>query len=814
MLYENLTDSVKRLLRDYLISKRVNLFIGCGVSGDSSGKKGPMLLANDLRQRLIEVNNLPDITSLQHAYSALTNEQTNAEITARYTCTQVGRTAKRLAVHPWKRVYTLNIDNAFEVAFRACMTERHFDDNSLEIGIFDHAYFDSSPETRCSIIHLHGSVEHPENGYVFSHTEYAKLMTRSNPWMETLLGLMRTETFIVAGTTLGEIDVAYYLEQRSSKSVRNDTPPSILIEPTPNRLTEMLCEQHEFCLFKGTVLDFFEQLEQQTDGRSDFWFEHTDDGLSALNLDRATRLKFATTFDLVPTHPTSDGDPMRFLLGADLTWSMLEEGADIPREVYTDIREKILECLHDEHTRILLISDKPGTGKTALLRRFAFDFRPNSEYIFFYTGNFYDVNSVADILDKISKNCIVFIDNLSDAINDFSLLMPKLKKRNIVFVCADRDYRIPYIEASFTSEHFDHMDNLLNPTRNEVEKLLSRHITHGLSTVRPNNHARITERSIDEPISVFCCRIQNNFKRFDRIVKELINECDHDEKMAYTTIALARYCVALGVRRHVLSAISHFDAVEYLFSNSASLPVKYSDFHSSFVVPQQAVVGETVLRFAKTQDKNSLLVVFVDLVKALSPMVNPNTIRKRSPEARLVGRLMDFDSVVKQFIDDYAERFYEEVKTESEWNSRYWEQLSLMKLDRFLASPEDTLLLQESLQHARSALTRESHPFSHTTLAKVLFQAMRSEPQSKEDYFNEAWDHVSIADLIESRWERRGAALFVVAFTGAKNFVEMGGVLSGKQNDKLRDMISTTHGLMLQDRRLLKARDEIRQIAG
>ncbi len=813
MLYADLSRDRTRLLKDYLTSQRVNLFVGSGISGDSSSQLGPMLLSGDLRKRLVEVNELPSETSLQLAYAALSSDQIADEITARYTCGHVGPTVARLARHPWKRVYTLNVDNAFERAFREFGAQRIFGESSLEVGIFSDDYFDVAPETRCSIIHLHGSVEQSARGYVFSHTEYARQMTRPNPWMTTLLGLMRTETFIVAGTTLEEIDVTYYLEQRSGRSIRGDAPPSILIEPNPNRLTEMLCERHEFYLFEGTVLDFFEQLEKQTSGQVDFWPDHADDGLSELSLSRAARLKFSTTFELVPRVPLPGGDSMRFLLGAEIGWHMLKEGADIPREIYTDVRTKILDILHSDHCRILLISDKPGSGKTALLRRLAFDLRANIGNVFFHTGNFYcEIDLAVKIIDGLQGSCVVFIDNLADAINDFSLFMPKLQRRDIIVVCADRDYRIPYIEAAFTAENFDHIDNFLDPTRNEIKRLLSVHIEHGLSTVAEADQRNLAKLRGDEPMSVACCRIQNNFKRFDKIVRELLSECDRNEQLAYTTIALARYCVASGIRRHILSTISCFDAVEHLFSSSASLPVKYSDVKSLFVVPRQTVVGETVLKLAATQDKHDLLSIFVDLVNSLNPMVNPHTIRIRSPESRLVGRLMDFDSIVKRFIDEHAEEFYEEVKTGAEWNSRYWEQLSLMKLDRFLSSPGDAFLLQESLQHARSALTRESHPFSHTTLAKVLFQAMRADSRLRDEYFNEAWQHISEADEIESRWRKRGAALFVVAFTGVVSFVEMGGMLSGNQHQKLRDMISTTYGLTLRDKRLLRAREEVRDM--
>ena len=62
---------------------------------------------------------------------------------------------------------------------------------------------------------------------------------------------------------------------------------------------------------------------------------------------------------------------------------------------------------------------------------------------------------------------------------------------------------------------------------------------------------------------------------------------------------------------------------------------------------------------------------------------------------------MDFDGSVKRFIDDRAEAFYRELKPLCGWNARYWEQLALLKLDRFFSSPEDEFLLEESIRRAR-----------------------------------------------------------------------------------------------------------------
>ena len=204
-----------------------------------------------------------------------------------------------------------------------------------------------------------------------------------------------------------------------------------------------------------------------------------------------------------------------------------------------------------------------------------------------------------------------------------------------------------------------------------------------------------------------------------------------------------------------------------------------------------------------------MLAAFRDLALSVAPRVNPGTIKRKTPEAQILGRLMDYDNNVKRLIDEFAEEYYAALKPLCSWNSRYWEQMALLKLERFFASPDDRLLLEESIQHARSAISAEVHPFSLTTLAKVLFQAMEKSPANRDEYFSEAWQNILEANQRESRWENRGATLFVVCFRGVLSYLGNGGVLSGDQYEVLRDMISETHRLKIRDRQLADLRKQL-----
>lgn len=627
----------------------------------------------------------------------------------------------------------------------------------------------------------------------------------------------------MAGTTLDEIDVEYYLSQRNQKTMRADVPPSILIEPYPDKLTLMLCETNEFCLFEGTPIEFFKELEGINSSLADCWVDNGNDGLMNLGLSTAERLKFSSSFSTIPSVPEKQPHPARFLLGAELTWSMLSADTDVSRDVFPQIRTEILKATAEIETRLMLLVDEPGTGKTAFMKRLAFDISKSSRLVFFYSGNGFELEpiKVAEILDSIVGECIIFIDNWADSITSFTLILDKLKKTDILFVCSERDYRLPYIENVLTNEDYLQIKDFLGLTQNESKSLLRLHEENGLSTLGQRNIDVTTylKETIDKPIAIAVCRIQNEFKQLKKIASDLAAECDGEEFSAYITVALARFCFSKGVRRDILASTSASGAVEHLFSPEASLPLKYSDEDASFVIPKQPVLGDTLLDLAKSnmsvslpnKDPKVLLNAFVDLALGVSSRVTPGAIKRKTPESQILGRLMDFDTNVKRFIDEHAEEFYSKLKDTCDWNSRYWEQLSLLKLDRFYSSPEDRFLLEESIQNARSALAKETHPFSFTTLAKILFRAMEKSPNSRDTYFNEAWMNLVEANKLERRWTSRGATLFVVCFAGVLDFLELGGQLTGEQSEELRDMISETHALSIKDRRFLNLRDQLKE---
>ena len=534
----------------------------------------------------------------------------------------------------------------------------------------------------------------------------------------------------------------------------------------------------------------------------------------SLQLSRAERLKFSATFETVPKAAGPAVNPARFLLGAELSWDMLAAQADMARDIHPEIREIIADTLEQGEYRLLLLMDQPGAGKTSFLKRLAYDFSQGSNPVFWYSGLGLELEpqDCAAIFDRFKTPVVVFVDNFADSLNSISLIMERINKRDILFVCTERDHRLAYIEGAFSGEEYLQIKDVLKLRLAEAERLRKMHEEEGLSTIDKLPTRTYQAEVVGKAIAEANCRIQKRFYSIDRITRDLIRECDAAQHGAYLAVALARYCFSQGIRRSALAGTTGSDSIEFLLEDQAPLPIKYSDFGRNFVVPKNSLIADRLLEESRRVDDGALLQGFKDLALSLAPRVNPAAIKRKTPEAQLLGGLMDFDRNVKRFIDNHAEEYYAALKASCGWNARYWEQLSLMKLDRFFTSPEDLFLLEESIQNARSALSREMHPFSLATLAKVLFKAMEQRPDNRDALFQEAWDNILDADDREKKWPSRGATVFVICFAGVLKYLDMGGQLNGAQYERLREMVQATHRHNFKEKNLIEKRGLIEAV--
>lgn len=587
---------------------------------------------------------------------------------------------------------------------------------------------------------------------------------------------------------------------------------SVLIEPNPSKLTERACEDHNLILFKGTVADFYRAIESEYQQIADPYDAYNPVQYISPNIAPQKQILFDSTFESVPKTPEASTKSPRFLLGAPITWDLLAANADIPRQAVSLLDRAVERTIKSDSLGTIYLSE-PGSGKSAILKRAAVRAARKFQHVFFFTGfERISEDDATSIFDSISSDVVVFFDNAADFTSYFSGIFSCIAKTNIAFIGIERTYRFPYLEDAFSEFDVTMKKIDLDLDRSEARKLLEKNEAAGLSNIpkkREQERKSIIASMLSEPISVSNCRIQNNFLSFDTIIQGLIKETPDKELKLFVLASIARHSFSGGVSKAVLHAIPGRGDFAEIGNIYAHLPVVSAPGSPGYIIPARAAVSERVLEVLKASRPELLLETLVQISINLAPRVNRETISARTPESKLSGGIMDFDRTIERFIDPLAETFYEQIQDAWDWNSRYWEQLALLKLSRFLEDQSDELLLQEAIQNARYAYSIDEHPLSLTTLAKTLFTALESKHGDRDTIFGEGWSLIFNAIEIEKKWTRVKPTAFIVAFKGAIAFAEAGGQFSGEQAEEIRESVAITHQRKLSDRKLSELREKV-----
>lgn len=234
--------------------------------------------------------------------------------------------------------------------------------------------------------------------------------------------------------------------------------------------------------------------------------------------------------------------------------------------------------------------------------------------------------------------------------------------------------------------------------------------------------------------------------------------------------------------------------VELQIDDNSPLPITYRDMNDfELVVPLNETMSSGILKRFSATERDNVLLAFKSIASAIRPYVNLTAIRAGEPSSRLASRLFDYDEIVKQFLGlDGANDFYSYTQKEWAWNSRYWHQISLMKLDAAslasLTSEKETLC-KFAAQHARHAKTIEArHQFTLTTIGRVLFGIMIVLQRVSTSDLEEAIEALSLAVDIERQRNRVSVHPFLILFEGIVSASALGATYSYAQRQKIRGL--------------------------
>lgn len=776
MLDPNVVDRV----RNALFAQKYNLLVGAGVSLDSLDRHNkPLLSAEDLRQNLCKLTGSRDTSPLWRVAGLLTPQQIEDHLTRPYLGCRAGPTVRALTRFAWKTAFTLNIDDALENAYET---------NTGRLQTIVPVNYTREYETfrnpqELPLIHLHGFVRNPDDRYVFSLQEYATLQRGLNPWVHTLSGLIVSEPFVIAGTALFEPDLEYFFSHRASKADILARAPSILVEPSPDAGTRRDCERLGLVLVQAKLEEFLSWLIVQ------FGIPPTPLALrEPLRRPQVvaqspvhTSVAFWSDFDFV-SPPSADpaklgGIPSAFLFGRQPTWEDIDKKLDVPLHGQLQLIDEVRRWqASDDDNQVVCLSGRAGSGKTTTIRRVASELATRDLQVFYVKARGgIDIDSATSFISSVVDPLVIATDSFAEHGDQLVDLMKEIgKKKRVCILAAERQYRMGLVRDLLE----DTPHKLISTEQWRVDErteLVRRYTTYGLvgNADAVSNPRSFANQLADDTVAEAVCRILNDFRPLRVIVRSLWNDTIQSGRAAYLVTALAYYCHPVGIRRDVVLSMCPEDLLSDLAAHEAPLRVVPLADDDAYLVPGNPTLAALLVEEMSRLKPMRLLEIAVQLANSLAPFVTRHTIKQRTTEARLAGRLFDADGVLPELLKEKFDDFYDLTLDQWKWNSRYWEQraLHISERDRPLA-----------IQHARHAVAIERHPFPMTTLAKVLFSAATDENPVRHDYFKEALALMEETLRIEAQWERgRTRKAYWTLFDGTLEYLQAGGRLTVHQ---------------------------------
>ncbi len=366
---------LRQRLANQLSRGDVILFTGAGFSRLAVARNGkPVPSVSDLRNMLWPLafpnQAVDDESSLGDIYDCATRNAQN----------QVGEALKEsLKVQtdkvpdcyrtwfstPWRRIYTLNVDDLDEAAQLKFSLPRKIRALSALKGDLPIENYDLLS------IHLNGRVDdYPE--MTFSQRQYGERTARPDPWYQHLVADLLSHPIIFVGTQLDEPPLWQQLELRKRKGqgTRELRPGSYLVTPKLAAARRSMLEHFNIQLVEMTQEEFVSQV-------LDLMTAEATRGLHAISDRRGTGSGGPPLLRVAELRTEQDDGTGEFLLGRQPCWADIVTGRAVTREFEHGLRDKI----NNDNHQVILLTGTAGSGKSTTLMRLALEYQAQGKEV-------------------------------------------------------------------------------------------------------------------------------------------------------------------------------------------------------------------------------------------------------------------------------------------------------------------------------------------------------------------------------------------------------------------------------------------------
>lgn len=731
-----------------LVLKKYNLLFGAGASRDvknRSGKKlpdgkGMAKLISEAFQLNLEENETGDLSRI---YRVAQNRQSSSGLSLdewlrqEFTRCQPPEWYNLIHFSPWRSLWTLNIDDALEMALgREVMSYNYTD------------VITDGEHGRLPLVHLHGYAKRPEDGLIFSLPSYRTAVVSPRARSLAFEEILSDQPFVIVGAALHhEFDLAQALAARSTTATGEF--PSIAVMPQPSELTKSEFDSWNISIYDGTAEDFFEDLR---DGIAEATNQLIERDLPAQ--ETPTALRFLEQWH---RYKNESGDAWRdYFSGQEPEYSDVVRGDVIRRTIETALEKHVISGTP------ALIWGKPFVGKSSLVLHAVHEFARTGWDVFYFAEA--EKPDLSAVIARIRANpkTILVAERASEFRADFISITQVALDGGLPFrlILLEREGHESRLLDSGLFESVrvpDHLDEV------ELSSFIHLLVDRGrISTTSRAGMMKRIQRQGGSTIAKLITRevLKEGFE--ERVRRDYRSVRSARAKDLVLTAAICSSVgqgisvglasAAIGVTPRGLEEILESDdtATTMVHLRNNRLQLRHRLFAE--LLTQQILVDR------------ELSEVVLGIAKAIAPQLSVAAIHEGQWVYRMARVLMDHDYLAGLIGRPSIASFYKDTETEFGWNSRFWEQ-------RALAASHDHQE-EPALRYARTAVGIENGAFQLNTLATVRFRFWRSKTRSMQANLvnREFWECTKICEEARSKAHADAEHPYVTWFFNAVHY--------------------------------------------
>lgn len=768
----------KNILRA-IESGRAVLFLGAGVSLDSTDREGLKLPSGwDLAEELKTLVGLNSASSdLKKIYSyAVRNAPVTVEeyLGRRFSNTKPCEIIRKLIQYPWRKIYTINIDDTIE---QACtIKNRNF-------RVFLRTDRVSEPDPgfdEIQIIKLNGCSRRISDGIIFSEKEYTKELVRKSPWYTKLGSDFHEEVFIFIGTKLEEPIFKYHVESYSC--LYGGAPKAYLITPKIDELDLIEFEENNIVHCTGKLSDFVDFIDNEYPSGVDFQKVAKSRNPSLASFGKDPLSEVVTTVSrgglLLSQTPAKAGKIRDFYKGFKISWRDVLDHIYADINCVTDFYKEIL-AIDSEVVSAILLKGNAGSGKTTALRAAAVALSDSGFPVYYIESS--NIDSIKDMIFKMEVACIekqvyfVFIDRLDNMTSEFSdLINSSLIKRGVL-ISAIQERHIKRL--TIHNKESVLIEESKNISRMDACKILAKleaygpfHILRNMAKkVRVDTLTRKSSRQL--LIGMLEATTGEGYKN---IINKEFCSLDEDGKAFVQIIGLAtthRIGLSITLAERALNEINIEVSLKDLLTSTEGIT---SLLDGRLTLRHQTYADE-LQNMSKASDLRTYL---YSLVNSFSLEKTPVALNQSKYNYSLFKRLLNYKFVLRLLKNDKKEivDFFSSFEKPLESDGMYWLHygLSLRKLgDHGLAyemlktayevydkghQTRHAFAQQELILSHKSESEVESRNLLESALSKIPADEMLPDRNGDYDLVLRSEFHVAIAYRLDGLEEAKKIA--------------------------------------------------------